>query len=573
MVGRQLGDNENLGLGVLEAALTEARVPIKIAYLNEFEEMRSLAARVVRQAPKLVGLSLADGGSSVLLLAFGEMLRRMGFEGHITCGGQFATLARQWLLKRYRWLDSAVRFAGEVPIVRLAKALSDETSLRGVPGLTTREGDGAPAPVLDETGIERSPVHREFPKILSGSAAHVQATRGCLGRCGYCSPAALQVAEKREGRRAGVSNETLKRAGVGGVRRRSTASVCDELAALYHRKNVRYFYFVDEHLLPYEENAALDFLGELKQGLASRRVERFGIGTMLRADRLTPRVAEAFADAGLIRAFIGLELGDAEDARRYGRTLPGPSEMEILRTLHDRGVTTISNMMLVHPYANPESTARSLDLLETIPSGFFEVSRMMIYHGTKLHEKMAREGRLTGNPIRYGYSMLSSEMERFAVIANRLRLEAFHNYSAAYRAHEIALHIALSRRLDPDKEMHGLWADMDQVAAALRRIYIDAYRQGLRLATNGASVAAVDRFVREVSESVRLISRTVDECRRTLIEDCDVPLHRFNPFRAAAARFGAGLRHGGILRVYGFRHGDRPLLDRQREFQRSMRRW
>ena len=57
--------------------------------------------------------------------------------------GPFATLARDWLLQRYGWVDSVVRFAGEAPLVGLVRAIEradhpdvDETAVaQREPGL------------------------------------------------------------------------------------------------------------------------------------------------------------------------------------------------------------------------------------------------------------------------------------------------------------------------------------------------------------------------------------------------------------------------------------------------------
>jgi len=115
LVGRKLPDSENLGIGYLLASLQSAGFQGDMEILNDLRDMNRICKRILIEKPYLVGLSLPDGGSSFFALALGELLRRKGYMGHITAGGGFATLARNWLLERYNWLDSVVRFAGEVP--------------------------------------------------------------------------------------------------------------------------------------------------------------------------------------------------------------------------------------------------------------------------------------------------------------------------------------------------------------------------------------------------------------------------------------------------------------------------
>jgi radical SAM superfamily enzyme YgiQ (UPF0313 family) len=533
LVGRRLSDNENLGLGYLRAALHAAGFAVETHVLNSAADVVRIGAELLGRPPGLVGLSLADGGSAFLPLALGELLRARGFSGHITCGGPFATLARRWLLERYVWLGSVVRFAGEVPLCALAARLTAGHPVHDVPGVTTREGDGPPAPVTDDAPLRLRPERDELPEILGHRAAHVSATRGCRGRCLYCGPAALQLQEREEGRRAGVPSEELERCGVGGVRRRSLDELCDEMAELWHDRGVRYFYFVDEHLLPYEEREALDFLDGWRRGLRRRRVGRLGLGGMLRADRLTPAVARAFAEAGLVRVFLGLEFATAEEARRYGRRAPGPAELELVRRFAELGVVTVSNLMLVHPDSTPETIAAGIDLLARIPAGSFEATRMMAYHGTRLHERLEREGRLTGNPLRWGYRIDDPVVDRFSRLFSRLRGEVFWDYSIGYRTHDAHLAFALQRRLS-GRAPEELAQRIERVRAAVNALYVEAYREAFALSRSAVESAGVEPLLARMRSRAERLEMELERLEARLL--AGRPGARLlAPMRAAAA--------------------------------------
>jgi radical SAM superfamily enzyme YgiQ (UPF0313 family) len=535
LIGRRLEHNENLGLAYLRASLRRAGAEVATHYVNDaFEMVRAIEA-VLASAPDVVGLSLADGGSAMLVLAVGEALAQAGYRGHVTAGGQFATLAREWLLARYPWLDSVVRFAGERPIVAIVERVRGGESVHGVEGVTTRDGEGEPARVLDQLPMTLEPERDVLPEILGHPAAHIAASRGCLGRCQYCGPAALHTLERREGVRAGVASRALTDAGVGGVKRRAIDAVCDEMAGLWHERGVRYFYFVDEHLLPYEEHEALDYLRRWKAGLARRGVGAFGIGTMLRADRVTPSIADAFADLGLVRVFVGLELASAEEGRRFGRRAPGERELALLDDFARRGVVTVSNLMLVHPYSTPETIGAGIDLLDRVASGVFEATRMMVYHGTRLEKTMAEERRLTGNPFRYGYTFDDARVQRFSEIFTRLRAEAFYDYSIAFRTHDAFLALALARRIHPERVAHGVQGRLDAARRGVNRLYVGAYRQGLDLALSGGGFGETATLVRALRPRVRELERELDGIERELAAMGPTRGRPFAPMRAAAA--------------------------------------
>ncbi|MBI5535738.1 MAG: B12-binding domain-containing radical SAM protein [Deltaproteobacteria bacterium] len=534
LVGRRLPDNENLGIGYLQAALGKAGIGCQRLVLNDVREIGTVADSIARSGASIVGLSLPDGGSAIAPLALGEALRARGFQGHITCGGPFATLARDWLLQRYSWIDSVVRFAGEVPLVQLVRALEQGASVSNVAGITTRAGDGGPAPVC-EVPMQLAPRHDEMPSILGWKAAHVLATRGCAGRCLYCGPAALQLQELGEGRSAGKSLADLRALGVGGVRRRSLSSLAEEMAALYHERAARYFYFVDEHLLPYGEAEAIEWIDGLSAELQGRKVGKLGIGTMLRADRLTPAIVEHVARAGVIRVFLGVEFGSDDVARSYGRKAPREHTRAILQSLRDNDVAVVSNLMMVHPWATVDSVEQDIEFLASAPAGVFEATRMMPYHGTRLVERLAAEGRLEGNPLRYGYRFDDPAMGRFADIFTRLRAESFWDHSIAYRTHDVWLAARLVKQLRAERLTAGVFEELEEIRLRVNALYAESFRTALALAQHGCGAWEAGELVRSARDQSLGLLRKLERCVGTIHRSvgCETPF--FSPLRAAAA--------------------------------------
>ena len=120
----------------------------------------------------------------------------------------------------------------------------------------------------------------------------------------------------------------MSRCGVGGVRRRSFDDLCDEMAELWHRDKVRYFYIVDEHILPYDEGAALDFLDTWQRGLerrgrvvAQRDVERLGGHVVL--GQVHDVALGAGRDAANDRSVSDLERHEPVQLHREGLRLLG----------------------------------------------------------------------------------------------------------------------------------------------------------------------------------------------------------------------------------------------------------
>ncbi len=551
LVGRRLSGNENLGLGYLTTALRNAGYDVRVEYINRGDDLERIARAIMDDSFFMVGISLSDGGSSFLPLALGELLSRRGYGGHITAGGHFATLTDDWLLERYGWLDSVVRFAGEVPVVALAHHVASGGNLRALPGVRTRSGPGLPAPVLDDTPMKLWPTRDVRSEIIGYGVAQVSATRGCKGRCTYCGPAAIQSREKAEARAFGASREEMTRCGVGGVRRRDIEDLCDEMAALWHESGVRYYYLVDEHLLPYDEAEALDYLDTWRDGLARRKVGRFGIGLMLRAERITQAIVERFKQVGLVRAFIGLELASPKEGTAFGRKIDPEHNLRILETFNRLQVETVSNLMLVHPYSTTETIAYGLDYLKRIRTGLFETTRMMPYHGTRLADRLRNEGRLDGNPLRYGYGFEDPAVTRFVQSFAQLRAKSFRDYSLAYYAHDVFVSMALARHLYPERRLGALAARVERLREHINRTYVSAYEAAYQLAIDGGDDAVEKVLVESTTRRVRAIQAQLAEVDAELNVVLRSAVKRYSPLAgAAAAVFAFSMIGSGVSGCY-----------------------
>lgn len=205
-----------------------------------------------------------------------------------------------------------------------------------------------------------------------------------------------------------------------------------------------------------------------------------------------------------------------------------------MRELSEQGIATVSNLMLVHPYSTPDTIARGIDFLESVPAGVFEATRMMVYHGTRLEKSMAEEGRLLGNPLRYGYTFPDPTVERFAEIFTRLRGEVFYDYSLAYRTHDAFLAFGLARRVVPERLSESLCERLDRARREVNTLYVHAYRQALDMACSGRGFQEATPLVRALSPRARAIEEQLAELEALLLRASPSRGHLLAPMRSAA---------------------------------------
>src|SRR5262245_2774871 len=132
---------ENLSLRYLASSLAVAGYTAQIFPFNHESDLPVIATQIANAAapPLLVGLSLAFQWRAKDFLALAMALRQMGYSGHITAGGHFATFAAREILNDFPELNSICRQESEETLVILARAVEGGDPLKKIPGLALRD--------------------------------------------------------------------------------------------------------------------------------------------------------------------------------------------------------------------------------------------------------------------------------------------------------------------------------------------------------------------------------------------------------------------------------------------------
>jgi hypothetical protein len=448
LVGRELAGDENLSLRYLAGALSSAGHEAVVIPLNGPASLPAAAERIEKIRADILGLSLPDADITIDALAFVRYVRQAGYSGHVTCGGPLATLVRHELLDKHRGIDSVIRHDGEVPLTMLADAIATGGAWQDIPGISTRSGDGPPAPVADPTSLGTRPVHADpLPKLLGVGTARLSASRGCPGRCPYCGPAALQRDAIRDARKAGLGRDELRSANVGKTRHRHYVGVAEEVAELYHRSGARFFQVVDENLLSGGTERAEAWLTGLMGELARRKVGRTAWCIQADPATLTPTMMDLLVELGVIRVSVGIEGLTTKQLRALGRWGEATDHIEILETLRRRGIVTSFNSLIVHPLSSMADIEREIDALAALSPIHFDVLSMAVYPGTQAYHSLLREGRVTGGMLGLRFEPADIAVNRFRAALIRLRMEAIGRYGVNTYAHDVAINVALAGRL------------------------------------------------------------------------------------------------------------------------------
>ena len=224
---RYRGQNHALFLGVasLAAALDRAGIDVVVFDEDVAEQaeragdgrVSDLLKRVVdRVEPTVIGVHV-NTPNYAAALSLSARLRDLS-DAPMVAGGPHASVSAEVLLERHPQFDFVVGGEAEASLPVLVRAVHERVSVDEVPGLVRREPEGlrrqARAPLLrpevwrdpdrrallqppDPTLREhaRTTYRRNFSNTMPGfdgrEVAGAYVSRGCYGRCPFCSPAAF----------------------------------------------------------------------------------------------------------------------------------------------------------------------------------------------------------------------------------------------------------------------------------------------------------------------------------------------------------------------------------------------
>ncbi|MCA9670768.1 MAG: B12-binding domain-containing radical SAM protein [Myxococcales bacterium] len=409
---------ENLGVGMIAAAAEAAGHRVDIVPFAHPREVGRIARRIADAAPDVVGLSMQFQHRAYEFLQLARALRAVGFDGHITCGGQYPTLAWSEVLEQNEAVDSVVLHEGEHSFPELLDALSARRTLDDVAGLALR-GPGGQA--LRTTGralthdLDALPFARRYRahnRHVGVPFIPIMGSRGCWGSCAYCSITTFY----RDARDYG---------GAKLLRHRSAENVAAEMALLWHQCGGRaVFCFHDDNFLLPKPDASLARLQEIRRWLDSYGVGEVAMIGKCRPECITPELAKAMRELGVIRVYVGIENVSEGGSLHLGRGKQTQHVDAALDACREANIFGCYNLLIFEPDATLDDVADNIAFIRRHPGHPVNFCRAEPYIATPLHERMADRDMLGGSYLGFDYRIEDDRTEllfRIAAAAFRQR--------------------------------------------------------------------------------------------------------------------------------------------------------
>ena len=397
-----LTDYDNLGVGYMASALTEAGFKTKIF---DFRIRKSIMLKKLKSIdPLVIGFSVIFLNFMNKYIELIEYLRNGGLKCHFTAGGHYASLRYAELFKIAPELDSIIRFEGEFPIVELAKRLSAGNEWRTIRSLAfitdgkitanpvwkhERDIDKFPFPYRSQ--LKKYAFNKKFTAILAG--------RGCIHNCSFCNTRAFY-------RQASCP---LKRI-------RKPEGVVNEMEYLFTEKDCSVFLFQDDDFpvkSKMQNNWIKAFCNEL---------ERTGLGKKVmwkmacRPDEIEEESFNTMKNNGLFQVFVGIEDGTHEGLKRLNKHLEVNTIRKGIRTLKKLSLDFDFGFILFQPETTCKTLNENLDfLMEICSDGYTPVTflKLIPLYETQIEKELLRSGRLKPSDKLNDYDFPEEPMNRY----------------------------------------------------------------------------------------------------------------------------------------------------------------
>ncbi len=434
-----------LGIASIAATLRQAGRPAGLLDANALGlDEATAAAAALERRPAAVGLTVLYS-SYPAAREITRILKASPSRPLVVWGGPHATTCPEESLVE-GGADLCVIGEGEGTVRELAPSLErGSPAWESVPGLAFRANgrivrtprrellpdlDALPFPAYDLLPMDRYRTLRG----ASGRSAAVLTSRGCPGKCIFCSRC--------------VFGRTM--------RYRSVARVMEEIALLVRDYGVRTIAFIDDAFLE-DRRRVLDLCSELVE---SRLGVSWRLGNGVRVDQVDAELLANMKQAGCTDLAFGVESGDDGVLKRIGKEITTDQARHAFRLAKEAGLGTIGFFQLGHPFDTPETMEKTIAFAVELDPDYAAFAVSTPLPGAALWEWARSRGRTVGRAPGERIDIFSARphfvTENFtADDVSRLYRSAYRRFY--YRPRYILRRIAALRR---GKDLRAAWAGL-----------------------------------------------------------------------------------------------------------------
>ncbi len=383
---------DNLGIAALSSFLKENGCSVKVinTYLKNIS-IQCLCDDILDLNPSVIGISLLYDLCSYSTCLIVKTLRNKGYKGHITLGGPFSSVTYEYFLKGIKEINSVIRGEGEIPLLELIRKINKKEEWRDIKGLSYSNSDGEIifnefGEIIENLSVLPYPSRDDYRFLVNElkkinvkmNVASIYTSRGCLGKCTYCSAPEL------------AKINSIK------WRCRTVESIVDEIKQLVEEFNVKYINIIDENFYGYGQDAN-SRLKELARRIISLNLN-IKFWAEIRVDiKFDDETFMLLKKAGFQDILLGLESGSQKTLNRWRKGTTIAQNEYAINKIREYGFKLEPSMIMVDPYTTYEEFKDTIEFIERNKLFNTEhplnlINEMIVFTGTELERQLIIDG-------------------------------------------------------------------------------------------------------------------------------------------------------------------------------------
>lgn len=395
----KLGDGlEHLGLGYMASCLRVEGLSVLIVDLtiNDWTLNHSLE-EISQINCSLIGVSIPFQEAAKEALDFISKLRKVCKDTHITIGGIYPSFSYREIMDLCSAIDTVVLGEGELTIVELVKAVLKGGDYTKVSGIAYRDDNSiktsTPRSLIPNLDNIPFPARDTLDVILNkyGFASMIT-TRGCYGRCNFCSvdPFFSTFGPK--------------------YRLRSWENVIEEMNFLYTNYGVRNFMFNDANFIG-GKGRGFDRAKKIAEEILRRKWDiEFRI--QCRVNDIDEDLFTLLKEAGLTRVYLGIESGSQTILDRFQKDATVEENLRAIEILSKLEIFMSLGFIMFDDKINTKELNENLAFLQRVKAivpqnklgNIYPLSKLLPLAGTEVEKRMKSTNNYKGNSLDYNYS-------------------------------------------------------------------------------------------------------------------------------------------------------------------------
>lgn len=301
-------------------------------------------------------------------------------------GGAHASIMWKQILENYQQVDGVIVGEGERTLVELCKY----GVAQGIDGLAVRDNDGKavkprPRKLIEDLDTIPFPAWgmidvKKYPGRGEGVVNGVDLaktprmpvifSRGCVGRCEFCSSWWLWGSR---------------------FRHRTARNMVDEMQLLYKQYGVTHFFFADDSLTV-DRKATMELCDEIrKRGMG----ERIAWHATTRTDAVDEILLLRMKEAGCYEIAFGVETGSQPLLDSVGKGNTTEINTRAIRLTKQAGIRATALIMVGNPGETDNTVRETKKFLETTrPNSVGSVGSVWVLPGTAIYRDLVNAGKL-----------------------------------------------------------------------------------------------------------------------------------------------------------------------------------